>query len=121
MLPASAAILPRCWMPLRPRGMSRYWREAGSVVTALDPPDAGRRSVRRRAALLRDRPPLPAASIWRGALAVQWCDDRHLASCRVVRPGGGWRLARCWPTRCRAQSGGTIDDHPFSQRSGGAG
>ena len=26
----------RCWMPAAARRHSRYWREAGSVVTALD-------------------------------------------------------------------------------------
>jgi malonyl-CoA O-methyltransferase len=95
-----------------PGSMSRYWREAGSVVTALDL-SAGcwpRRSARRRAALSAgdiEALPLPDACVdlaWSN-LAVQWCDDLRAAIgelCRVVRPGGGWRLPRCWPTRCRS-------------------
>jgi malonyl-CoA O-methyltransferase len=117
-----------------PGSMSRYWREAGSVVTALDlrrhaGPGAAKR---RRAALSAGRSKRCRCRIcvdlaWSN-LAVQWCDDLRAAIgelCRVVRPGGGWRLPRCWPIAAGAQSG--VAGHrrpaacqPFSQRTGGA-
>lgn len=96
-----------------PGSMSRYWREAGSVVTALDL-SAGmlaRRSVTTPRSIIcwgilrrcRCRTP---ASIWRGAI---WrCSGatiygRQLASCTGWRvPAAEWRLARCSPTRCRS-------------------
>lgn len=96
-----------------PGSMSRYWREAGSVVTALDLSAGMLAQAQRNDAaqhyLLGDIEalPLPDACVdlaWSN-LAVQWCDDlrRQLASCTGWRvPAAEWRLARCSPTRCRS-------------------
>jgi malonyl-CoA O-methyltransferase len=96
-----------------PGSMSRYWREAGSVVTALDLSAGMLAQAQRNDAaqhyLLGDIEalPLPDACVdlaWSN-LAVQWCDDLRaaLASCTGwCAPAAGWRLARCWPTRCRS-------------------
>ena len=129
------AILRRCWMPAAAGSMSRYWREAGSVVTALDL-SAGMlaRAQRNDAAqhyllgiLRRCRCRTPA-SIWRGAI---WrCSGatiygRQLASCTGWRvPAAEWRLARCSPTRCRSSirrgRPSTTGRMPTVSRSGGA-
>ncbi len=96
-----------------PGSMSRYWREAGSVVTALDLSAGMLGQAQRNDAaqhyllgiLRRCRCRTPA-SIWRGAI---WrCSGatiygRQLASCTGWRvPAAEWRLARCSPTRCRS-------------------
>ena len=82
-----------------PGSMSRYWREAGSVVTALDLSAGMLAQAQRNDAaqhyLLGDIEalPLPDACVdlaWSN-LAVQWCDDLRAALgelYRVVRPGG---------------------------------
>ncbi|MBN0379386.1 methyltransferase domain-containing protein, partial [Pseudomonas aeruginosa] len=82
-----------------PGSMSRYWREAGSVVTALDLSAGMLAQAQRNDAaqhyLLGDIEalPLPDACVdlaWSN-LAVQWCDDLRAAIgelYRVARPGG---------------------------------
>lgn len=82
-----------------PGSMSRYWRETGAHVTALDLSEPMLAEARRQQAadcyLLGDIDALPLADgdvelAWSN-LAVQWCDDlRHALSelRRVVRPGG---------------------------------
>lgn len=82
-----------------PGSMSRYWREAGSVVTALDLSAGMLAQAQRNDAaqhyLLGDIEalPLPDACVdlaWSN-LAVQWCDDLRAAISelyRVARPGG---------------------------------
>ena len=94
-----------------PGSMSRYWREAGSVVTALDLSAGMLAQAQRNDAaqhyLLGDIEalPLPDACVdlaWSN-LAVQWCDDLRAAIgelYRVARPGG--RVAFSSPTRCRS-------------------
>ncbi|VTN15151.1 Malonyl-CoA O-methyltransferase BioC [Raoultella terrigena] len=82
-----------------PGSMSRYWREAGSRVTALDI-SVDMLAEARRQQVAHDYVegdieslPLPAACVdlaWSN-LAVQWCDDLGAALAelyRVVRPGG---------------------------------
>lgn len=82
-----------------PGGMSRYWREQGSQVTALDLSARMLEEAQRQAAadhyLLADIEALPLADAqfdlaWSN-LAVQWCDNLQAAVAelhRVVRPGG---------------------------------
>ncbi|MFT3404737.1 malonyl-ACP O-methyltransferase BioC [Klebsiella pneumoniae] len=82
-----------------PGSMSRYWREAGSVVTALDLSAGMLAQAQRNDAaqhyLLGDIEalPLPDACVdlaWSN-LAVQWCDSLPQALrelYRVARPGG---------------------------------
>ena len=79
--------------------MSRYWREQGSEVSALDLSEQMLAEAQRQNAahhyLLADIEAIPqnAATFdlaWSN-LAVQWCSDLHGALselCRVVRPGG---------------------------------
>lgn len=82
-----------------PGSMSRYWREAGSVVTALDLSAGMLAQAQRNDAAQHylqgdiEALPLPDACVdlaWSN-LAVQWCDDLRTAIgelYRVVRPGG---------------------------------
>lgn len=82
-----------------PGRLSRYWRELGSQVTALDLSarmlDEARRQDVAHHYLAGDIESLPLASAtfdlaWSN-LAVQWCDSLHQALSelyRVVRPGG---------------------------------
>ncbi|WP_042285148.1 malonyl-ACP O-methyltransferase BioC [Citrobacter sedlakii] len=82
-----------------PGRLSRYWREQGSQVTALDLSSPMLDEARRRNTahhyLAGDIESLPLASAtfdlaWSN-LAVQWCNDLHGALSelyRVVRPGG---------------------------------
>ncbi|WP_436857029.1 malonyl-ACP O-methyltransferase BioC [Citrobacter tructae] len=82
-----------------PGRLSRYWRERGSQVTALDLSaqmlDEARRQNTAHHYLAGDIESLPLATAtfdlaWSN-LAVQWCDNLHGALrelCRVVRPGG---------------------------------
>ncbi|EPZ2456192.1 malonyl-ACP O-methyltransferase BioC [Citrobacter youngae] len=82
-----------------PGRMSRYWREQGSEVSALDLSEQMLVEAQRQNAahhyLLADIEAIPqnAATFdlaWSN-LAVQWCSDLHGALselCRVVRPGG---------------------------------
>lgn len=79
--------------------LSRYWREQGAQVTALDISAPMLDEARRRQAAARyvladiEAMPFPAAEFclaWSN-LAVQWCGDLHQALAelyRVVRPGG---------------------------------
>ncbi|MGR9098828.1 methyltransferase domain-containing protein, partial [Klebsiella quasipneumoniae] len=112
-----------------PGGMSRRWREAGSVVTALDlSPGMLAQAQRNDAAqyyLLGDIEalPLPDACVdlaWSN-LAVQWCDDLRAALgelYRVVRPGGrvafSTLLADSLPELNQAWQ--AIDDRPHANR-----
>lgn len=112
-----------------PGGMSRRWREAGSVVTALDlSPGMLAEAQRNDAAqyyLLGDIEalPLPDACVdlaWSN-LAVQWCDDLRAALgelYRVVRPGGrvafSTLLADSLPELNQAWQ--AIDDRPHANR-----
>lgn len=82
-----------------PGTLSRYWREQGAQVTALDLSAPMLDEARRRQAahhyLLADIEAMPFDHAqfdlaWSN-LAVQWCDDLHQALSelnRVVRPGG---------------------------------
>ncbi|HHG8774575.1 TPA: malonyl-ACP O-methyltransferase BioC [Raoultella planticola] len=82
-----------------PGSMSRYWREAGSHVTALDLSVEMLAQAQRGGSAHRyvegDIESLPLADgcvdlAWSN-LAVQWCDSLARAAdelCRVVRPGG---------------------------------
>lgn len=82
-----------------PGGMSRYWREQGSLVTALDLSAPMLEEAQRQAAadhyLLADIEAIPLADAqfdlaWSN-LAVQWCDNLQVAIAelyRLVRPGG---------------------------------
>ncbi len=93
--------------------MSRYWREAGSVVTALDLSAGMLAQAQRNDAaqhyLLGDIEalPLPDACVdlaWSN-LAVQWCDDLRAAIgelYRVARPGGRVAFSTLLATRCRS-------------------
>lgn len=79
--------------------LSRYWREQGARVTALDISspmlDEARRTQSAHQYVQADieAMPFPSAEFclaWSN-LAVQWCDDLHQALSelyRVVRPGG---------------------------------
>jgi len=112
-----------------PGSMSRYWRETGARVTALDLSapmlaEARRQRVADRY-LLGDIDALPLADgevclAWSN-LAVQWCDDlRHALSelRRVVRPGG----AVAFSTLAAGSLGElneaweAIDDRPHANR-----
>lgn len=86
-----------------PGRMSRYWREQGSEVCALDLSaqmltEAQRHDVAHRY-LLADIEAIPQAAatfdLARSNLAVQWCSDLRGALrelYRVVRLAGRWRL-----------------------------
>ena len=123
---AFAAVLDAGCGPGR---MSRYWREAGCAVTALD------LSAEMLAQARRDRCadryvegdieslPLPDACVdlaWSN-LAVQWCDslvDAIDELCRVVRPGGKVAfttlLSGSLPELNQAWR--AIDSHPHANR-----
>ncbi len=84
---------------LRPGSMSRYWREAGSEVTALDLSAGMLAQAQRNGAAQHylqgdiEALPLPDACFdlaWSN-LAVQWCDELS-AQWRAV-PGGAARRA----------------------------
>lgn len=112
-----------------PGSMSRYWREAGSVVTALDLSAGMLAQAQRNDAaqhyLLGDIEalPLPDACVdlaWSN-LAVQWCDDLRAAIgelYRVARPGGrvafSTLLADSLPELNQAWQ--AIDDRPHANR-----
>ncbi|MFT3431854.1 methyltransferase domain-containing protein, partial [Klebsiella pneumoniae] len=112
-----------------PGSMSRYWREAGSVVTALDLSAGMLAQAQRNDAaqhyLLGDIEalPLPDACVdlaWSN-LAVQWCDDLRAAISelyRVARPGGrvafSTLLADSLPELNQAWQ--AIDDRPHANR-----
>lgn len=96
-----------------PGRMSRYWRERGSEVTALDLSLPMLQQARDRQAahhyLLADIEAIPHDAevfdlAWSN-LAVQWCGDLRDALSelyRVVRPGGVVRLPPCARGRCRS-------------------
>ena len=120
-----------------PGRMSRYWRERGSAVTALDLSpqmlDVARSQNAAHQYIAGDIESLPLADArvdlaWSN-LAVQWCGDLQRALSelyRVVRPGGvvafttlaqgslpelcqAWRAAACQPLLSRSP-------HPGSRR-----
>ncbi len=109
--------------------MSRYWREAGSVVTALDLSAGMLAQAQRHDAAQHylqgdiEALPLPDGCVdlaWSN-LAVQWCDDLRAAIgelCRVVRPGGRVAfttlLAGSLPELNQAWQ--AIDDRPHANR-----
>ncbi|MCS4270301.1 MULTISPECIES: malonyl-ACP O-methyltransferase BioC [Raoultella] len=112
-----------------PGSMSRYWREAGSRVTALDISVDMLAEARRQQVAHGyvegdiESLPLPAVCVdlaWSN-LAVQWCDDLGAALAelyRVVRPGGRVAfttlLAGSLPELNQAWA--TIDRHPHANR-----
>ena len=112
-----------------PGSMSRYWREAGSVVTALDLSAGMLAQAQRHDAAQHylqgdiEALPLPDGCVdlaWSN-LAVQWCDDLRAAIgelCRVVRPGGRVAfttlLAGSLPELNQAWQ--AIDDRPHANR-----
>ncbi|MEF3092021.1 malonyl-ACP O-methyltransferase BioC [Raoultella scottii] len=112
-----------------PGGMSRYWREAGSRVTALDISVEMLAEARRQQAAHGyvegdiESLPLPEACVdlaWSN-LAVQWCDDLSAALdelYRVVRPGGrvafSTLLAGSLPELNQAWE--AVDRHPHANR-----
>ncbi|WEF26830.1 malonyl-ACP O-methyltransferase BioC [Klebsiella aerogenes] len=112
-----------------PGSMSRYWREAGSVVTALDLSAGMLAEAQRNDAAQHylqgdiEALPLPDACVdlaWSN-LAVQWCDDLRAAIAelyRVVRPGGRVAfttlLADSLPELNQAWR--AVDDHPHANR-----
>ncbi|ROP59137.1 pimeloyl-CoA biosynthesis protein BioC [Enterobacter sp. BIGb0383] len=112
-----------------PGSMSRYWRDAGAQVTALDLSEPMLAEARRQQAadrfLLGDIDALPLADgevdlAWSN-LAVQWCDDlRHALGelRRVVRPGGTVAFSTLAADSLGElnQAWATIDTHPHANR-----
>lgn len=112
-----------------PGSMSRYWRETGARVIALDLSEPMLVEARRQQAadryLLGDIDALPLTDgevdlAWSN-LAVQWCDDlRHALSelRRVVRPGGtvAFSTLAAGSLGELNQAWEAIDSHPHANR-----
>ncbi|MTH48297.1 malonyl-ACP O-methyltransferase BioC [Intestinirhabdus alba] len=112
-----------------PGRMSRYWRERGSRVTALDLSAAMLDEARRQQAAHRyvmgDIEALPLATgsfdlVW-SSLAVQWCDDLQAALgelCRVARSGGtvAFSTLACGSLPELRQAWRAVDDRPHVNR-----
>lgn len=112
-----------------PGSMSRYWRQAGAQVIALDLSAPMLEEARRQQSadryLLGDIDALPLADsevelAWSN-LAVQWCDDlRHALSelRRVVRPGGSVAFSTLAAGSLSelSQAWKAIDSHPHANR-----
>lgn len=112
-----------------PGTLSRYWREQGAQVTALDLSAPMLDEARRRQAahhyVLADIEAMPFDHAqfdlaWSN-LAVQWCDDLHQALSelyRVVRPGGAVAFttlaAGSLPELNQAWQ--AVDHHPHANR-----
>lgn len=112
-----------------PGSLSRYWREQGAQVTALDLSAPMLDEARRRQAahhyVLADIEAMPFDHAqfdlaWSN-LAVQWCDDLHQALSelnRVVRPGGAVAFttlaAGSLPELNQAWQ--AVDHHPHANR-----
>ncbi|WP_072094072.1 malonyl-ACP O-methyltransferase BioC, partial [Trabulsiella odontotermitis] len=112
-----------------PGSVSRYWKDAGSEVTALDlSPQMLEQARQQQVAhhyVAADIEALPLADaqfdlVWSN-LAVQWCDDLNAALSelyRVVRPGGVLAfttlVAGSMPELNQAWQ--TVDDRPHANR-----
>lgn len=112
-----------------PGTLSRYWREQGAQVTALDLSapmlDEARRQQAAHHYVLADIEAMPFDHAqfdlaWSN-LAVQWCDDLHQALSelnRVVRPGGAVAFttlaAGSLPELNQAWQ--AVDHHPHANR-----
>lgn len=112
-----------------PGSMSRYWRDSGAQVTALDLSAPMLMEAQRQQAadryLAGDIDALPLADgevdlAWSN-LAVQWCDDlRHALSelCRVVSSGGAVAFSTLVSGSLGElnQAWKAIDSHPHANR-----
>ncbi|MEO3989444.1 malonyl-ACP O-methyltransferase BioC [Pseudocitrobacter cyperus] len=112
-----------------PGGYSRYWREQGCEVTALDLSAEMLSQARQQQAahhyLLADIEaiPLPDAGfdlVWSN-LAVQWCSDIHIALAelyRQLRPGGvlAFTTLTAGSLPELNQAWKAVDSHPHANR-----